>query len=116
MGRRESSAGGRYRGTSGVGCTAAERRPSTSTSLEARLRGQDREVHVASKYVLHYGGQQFDVEDDDVLDKVAGDKAVGTIKFRLADRRWLTITTGPGIPIAVEERKQSQPQVPVKVR
>jgi len=74
-----------------------------------------------SRFMLHYGGQQFEVNDDEVLDGIAGDTTVGTIKFRLADDRWLTIATGPGIPVAIEEihpgdTRQSTGQVARRIR
>lgn len=57
------------------------------------------------KYVVHYGGQRFITEDDEILDGVSGEAALGTIKFRLEDDRWLEIAIGPGIPVAIEEMK-----------
>lgn len=57
------------------------------------------------KYVVHYGGERFITKNEHVLDELAGQEGLGTVKFRLDDDRWLEIATGPGIPIAVEEMK-----------
>ena len=56
------------------------------------------------KYLLHYGGDVFELPErqKDVLDEI-GD-GTGTIKLNLGDGDWLTLVTGPGIPIALEER------------
>ena len=63
------------------------------------------------KFLLHYGEKTYSIANDDVLGDIAGDKTVGTIKLRLSDRRWLTIVTGPGIPIAIEEAPSESDQV-----
>lgn len=72
---------------------------------------------VKSSFVLHYGGEKFEVDNDKMLDELSGDLAVGTIKFRLKDGRSLTIATGSGIPIAIEEVAEPKAKaIPVRIR
>jgi len=56
-------------------------------------------------WLLHYGGQTFETLDGEVLDQISGQEEAGEIELRLKDDRWLKIITGPGIPIALEEKR-----------
>ncbi|WP_350347250.1 hypothetical protein ABIQ69_11475 [Agromyces sp. G08B096] len=65
-----------------------------------------------AKYVLHYGGQRFETNDGRVLADLrndGGEIAEGTVQFRLADDRWLTILVSPSIPMALEEFPEPEP-------
>lgn len=68
----------------------------------------------SKRWKLHYGGETYYTKDESILDEIAGTEGLGTIKFRLEDDRWMTITTGPGIPISLEETKP--PAVPHRIR
>lgn len=66
---------------------------------------------MAKKVTLFYGGQQIDLPADqaDLLRDYRGEE--GTIKANLGGGRWLTIATGPSIPIAIVVEPASTPQV-----
>ncbi len=56
----------------------------------------------------------FETDEHEVLNDIPGQKKAGTVGVRLSDGRWITIVTGPGIPIALVEKKT--PTVPRRIR
>ena len=56
------------------------------------------------KFVLHYGGKDFDIPETqhDVLNGL-GD-GTGVVKIKVGEGKWLSFVYGPGIPISLEER------------
>lgn len=53
-----------------------------------------------TKFKLHYGGQEFDVPNGDLLDDVDMGTP-GTVTVDLGNGGWLTFAVGPGVPIAI---------------
>lgn len=71
--------------------------------IDAGGARRDSECMADPDYIwkLRYAGEEFALEesDGDPLDDYDG--KAGTLKLNLGHDKWLTITVGPGIPIAV---------------
>jgi len=61
------------------------------------------------RYVLHYGGEKFNLRDKGLLDDYDGGS--GTISVHLENGDWITIAVGDGIPIAIVEQTVRRPVV-----
>jgi hypothetical protein len=57
-----------------------------------------------AKYTLIYGGREFNLGDSDHGILKEPHHTEGTLRMNLGKRGWLTIATGPNIPIAIIEK------------
>jgi hypothetical protein len=74
-------------------------------------------VSEEKKYVLHYGGQEYELAGKLEIGEGSPNLAsTGALTVALVGDGSLSIVTGPGIPIAVVESPVKKPRSPVRAR
>ena len=68
---------------------------------------------MAEKFILHYAGEKFPFDHDPLAEYALHEPQ--TIKLDRGNGKYVTITTGPGIPVMVQNLGERKPRQTVFV-